>query len=65
MALKSSQLYSKDWFGTLMFAVLPSTVRHYNQSLILDVNQSETKAIKTFLSFCKLLVLKKVHHFFD
>ena len=51
MAFKSSQAYAEDFFGTFVFSAMPFSVRHVNYSLFLDNTQSQTKAIKTFLSF--------------
>ena len=50
-AINSPLTYTEDLFGLLTFASLPSTVRHVEQSLLLDLSQSETKAIKTLWSF--------------
>jgi hypothetical protein len=50
-AIKSPLPYNKDFFGLVTFLALPSTVRHHEQSLILDLSSSETKAVKTFWSF--------------
>lgn len=50
-AINSAIPYTEDFFGLLTFLSLPSTIRHHEQSLILDNSNSETKSIKTFLSF--------------
>ena len=54
LSLWQPQAYTKDWFGTLAFISMPSTIRHREFSLILDGESSETKAIKTFWSWGKL-----------
>jgi hypothetical protein len=48
---KSPMAYNKDWFGTLAFAAMPTTLRHSEYNLYLDNSNSETKAIKTYFSF--------------
>ena len=43
-------VYSKDWFGAVLFYLLPSTLRHSTTNYRLDVASSETKTIKTIWS---------------
>ncbi|KAI9565712.1 vitellogenin fused with superoxide dismutase [Daphnia sinensis] len=50
LAVVQPSVYSKDWFGTLAFAAMPSTLRQREWSLYLDNASSETKAIKTIIS---------------
>nr|BAE94323.1 vitellogenin fused with superoxide dismutase [Daphnia magna] len=50
LAVVQPSVYSKDWFGTLAFAAMPSTIRQREWSLYLDNASSETKAIKTIIS---------------
>ena len=50
-SLKTPLVYSKDWFGTLAFYALPSTLRHHEANIWLDVANSESKALKTYVSF--------------
>jgi len=44
-------LYSKDWFGTLVFYALPSTLRYREFHIFHDVAASESKVFKTTFSF--------------
>ena len=50
-AFKRPMVYSKDWFGSMLFqATLPQSLRHAEWSLQLDNSQSETDVIKTYMS---------------
>jgi len=49
-ALKSPKAYNQDWFGYLLFNVIPSTLRYHETNLILDQTKSETKIIKSIFS---------------
>jgi hypothetical protein len=53
LAANQPWAYTKDWFGTLAFWALPSTIRQREWSLWLDMASSETKAIKTIVAICK------------
>ena len=50
LAANQPWAYTKDWFGTLAFWALPSTIRQREWSLWLDMASSETKAIKTIVA---------------
>ena len=50
-AMDAPMSYDKDWMGTLLFSVFPSTMRYQERNLYLDNSQSETRTIKTTLSF--------------
>jgi hypothetical protein len=52
-ALKSPKAYNQDWFGYLLFNVLPSTLRYHETNLFLDQTKSETKTIKSTFSLGK------------
>jgi len=49
-SIKAPASFNEDWFGSLIFSVLPSTLRFHERNLILDNTQSETKVIRTILS---------------
>jgi len=52
-AFKRPMVYSKDWFGSLLFSsALPQSLRHAEWSLKLDNPRSETDVIKTYVSIC-------------
>ena len=57
LALNQPWAYTKDWFGTLAFWAIPSTIRQRKWSLWLDSASSETKAIKTMIAICNLFKL--------
>lgn len=50
-AIRTPLAYSKDWFGALVFYMLPSTLKYRESNLYLDNANSETQNIKTFWSF--------------
>ena len=50
-AIRTPLAYSNDWFGALVFYMLPSTLKYRESNLYLDNAKSETQAIKTFWSF--------------
>lgn len=53
LAITQPWAYTKDWFGTLAFWSMPSTIRQRDWSLYLDGASSETKTIKTLWALCK------------
>lgn len=52
LAVNQPWAYTKDFFGTLAFLALPSTIRQRDWSLWLDSASSETKTIKTIIAIC-------------
>ena len=50
-ALKTPNAFDQDWFGAMIFSGLPTTLRYQERNLYLDNTQSETKTIKTTLSW--------------
>lgn len=44
-AFKTPKAYNEELLGFLTFSAFPVSVRHYSQSLYLDLVQSETKAV--------------------
>lgn len=54
-ALKAPLSYDKDWLGSFLFSLFPSTMRFQERNFFLNNAQSETKTIKTTLSFGSLL----------
>lgn len=49
--------YNQDFFGFFLFSQLPYTLRQREVNFYFDVASSETKAIKTYFSFCKLQLI--------
>lgn len=54
-ALRQPWPYNEDWLGSILFQGLPSTLRLYEQSLILDNRKSETKTLKTYFGWSKCI----------
>ena len=49
-ALKTPLTYSNDWFGSVAFYALPSTLRFREVAVILDIASSESKVVKSWIS---------------
>ena len=56
-SIKAPASFNEDLFGSLLFSVLPSTLRFHERNLMLDNANSETKVIKTLLSISKQLII--------
>lgn len=60
-ALKTPNAYDQDWLGAFLFSSLPTTLRYQERNLYLDNTQSETKTIKTTLSWGKYCLIHVIY----